>query len=121
MIGELFKAMFAGVGMVNINGVSYTGQNIHIIHDDVFVDGVRVGSNIPDRSVVVNIVGDVTRVQTHSGNVNISGSAGQVSTSSGDVSCSHILGDLSTYSGDVVCHDVSGDIRTYSGDIIKRK
>lgn len=121
MIGELFNAMFKGAGTVNINGTEYTGQNIYILHDDVFVDGVLQGSNVPDRNVTVSIIGDVTRVQTHSGDVQVYGNVSQLSTDSGDVHCNDILGYVRTLSGDVSCGDVGLSISTVSGDIIKRK
>lgn len=120
MIGELLDTMFSGVGTVKINGVKYTGQKISIIHDDVFVDGVLQGSNIPDRNVSVSIIGDVTRIKTHSGDVQVYGNVSQLSTDSGDVHCNDILGYVRTLSGDVLCRDVGGSITTISGDINKR-
>ena len=120
MIGELFGAMFKGVGTININGVEYTGQKINIIHDDVFVDGVLQGSNIPDRRVTVAIVGDVTRLETHSGSVSVSGNVQSINTSSGNVRCGDVGESVSTYSGNVSSQHIGGSVKTYSGNIVSK-
>jgi hypothetical protein len=121
VIGELFDAMFKGVGTVNINGVKYTGQKINIIHDDVFVDGVLQGSNIPDRRVIVTVEGDVTRLETHSGSVRVSGNCQSINTSSGDVRCGGIVESVSTYSGNVSSRFIEGSVKTYSGNIVSKQ
>lgn len=120
MIGELFDAMFKGTGTVNINGRNYTGQNIYIIHDDVFVDGVLQGSNIPDRKLEVTVIGDVTRLETHSGSVTVAGNVQSINTSSGNVRCEDVLENVSTYSGNVSSQHIEGSVKTYSGNIVSK-
>jgi hypothetical protein len=123
---------------ISINGQSFTGNNIQIKNNKIFVDGEEV--NPDDKAKVINISingmvnnvtidhchdveidGNVDSVNTSSGDISISGSASAIYNNSGDVLVSgDIHGEVITTSGDVKCKNIVGDIKTVSGDIIKR-
>lgn len=103
-------------GSITIDGRTFTGRNVTITGDQVFVDGVaQSGSLIGPVSVTVN--GDAATVQTTSGRIEVKGACNRVRSTSGDIECGNIGGDVETVSGDVNCKHVQGSVRTVSGDI----
>lgn len=106
--------------VIVVNGKTYHGNNVSVINDSVYIDGVLQDTpNGKTINIVIN--GDATEVSTASGDVIIKGSVEQsVTTASGDVEVSGRVGrDVSTTSGDVYAKHVEGSIRTVSGDISK--
>lgn len=102
---------------ITINNKTYSGNNIVITNGKVIINGkdvtpdgkeinIKVEGNITDLKVdacnKVQITGDVSLVQTKSGDVDISGNVnGSVQTMSGDVDCGNVGGSVSTMSGDI--------------------
>lgn len=95
-------------GTVNINGKSYQGQNVSVVNNKVFVDGVEVTDNevVKAKEIKIEVYGDVNQVETVSGDIIVSGNVENVKTVSGDVK---------------VFGSVTSNIKTVSGDIIKSK
>lgn len=124
-------------GSCNINGVTYTGNNITIVGGKVIIDGVEQESL--EESKVLNIIingnvdklescnevtvhGDCNSVDSMSGSVTINGNVENgIDTQSGRVEVSgDVGGSVETMSGRVSCGNVAGNIQTMSGNIKHR-
>jgi hypothetical protein len=122
-------------GSISINGSKYSGKNIRIENNKVYVDGNLVEGGKDDK--VINILvegsidrldvdycsnlvveGDVKTLNTVSADVKVNNVTGDIKTTSGDVdvkgSCG---GSVNTVSGDVTAKSIAGNVKTVSGDI----
>ena len=110
-----------GNGTVSVNGQTYSGNNVSIINNRVWIDGVEQTDNtLPSTGIIqVTVNGDVEKVETLSGDITVTGNTGAVSTSSGDVEIEgSAQGSVTTMSGDVrVRGSIGGSVSTMSGDI----
>ena len=106
-------------GTVNINGHTFSGKNISIENGPVIIDG-RIENIALDHHIVVNVNGDVEKIETASGDVNVSGNASSISTTSGNIQCRDVQGSVKSISGDITCGVIHGNVNTVSGDIFRR-
>jgi hypothetical protein len=122
---------------ININGVTYTGNNIIVKNNKVIINGndvtsdtkiinITVEGNLEEISadycekIIIN--GNVGIVTTMSGNIECNKDIlGNVRVTSGDIDCENIGGNVETVSGDVKCGNITGNVRTVSGDIRNKK
>lgn len=104
------------MGEITINGQTYSGNNLTIINNRVIIDGK---DQTPDaKEITISVTGDVNDVSVdYCKEINVVGNVGKLKTTSGDVYCSDVTGGITTTSGDVECQDVTGDVSTTSGDI----
>lgn len=104
---------------VQINGVTYSGNNISINADKVVVDG-ETKIELKEKNITINILSAVEELQANCKSIVAwSGSSiGSIRTVSGDVSCGDVSGSINTISGDVKCKKINGSVNTISGDII---
>lgn len=102
---------------VTINGKKYIGNNIVIFNGKIMIDGSNITSDEKVFNITVNgnidslkvdtcnkleIIGNVSNINTVSGDVDINGDvSGSIQTVSGDVSCGNVGGSLNTISGDI--------------------
>jgi len=107
---------------VNIDGHSYSGQNVSINNGKVVIDGVVQEQSLIG-PVTVIVTGDIESLASGSGNVDVTGNCGSVSTMSGDFTGrGNVTGNVKTMSGDVrVTGHIGGDVETMSGDIIQSR
>lgn len=105
-------------GSVNINGRSFSGNNVSINNGKVVVDGVLMDKYEEGTVVNVTIIGDVESLSNEVGSIKAT-TVGSISTMSGDVYCGDVGGSVKTMSGDVECKSVLGNISTMSGDVSK--
>ena len=88
-----------------------------------YVDGKKVDTSdvgMTELDVVnIEITGDVTNLNTSSGDVTVNGNFMLVSTGSGDVKCNNVV-NVKTGSGDITCSKASGSVSTVTGDIYRR-
>lgn len=107
---------------ISVNGKTYTGRNVSMVGNKVFIDGKE--ADVDQESKVINIVvtGDIDSLKVeHCKTISIKGDVGSLSSVSGDVECGDVTGSVSTVSGDVrVAGQVAGGVSTVSGDIIQR-
>lgn len=123
--------------MININGRTYSGNNIQISNNRVIIDGKDVTGDHKDEKVInisvegniesldvgycqkISVKGDCGRVKSASGDVKITGNVtGDVSAQSGEIEIGgNVGGSVSTQTGDVKCGTVSGSVKTTTGDI----
>lgn len=118
-------SQFSASGTVVINGRSYSGKNVSIRNNKVYVDGVLAdgGGQVAATTFDVRIEGPVTApVTLTNGTLTITGEvSGGVRTTSGDVVIhgNVAAGDVASTSGGVeVDGDVHGDASTISGNIV---
>lgn len=105
---------------VTINGQTYSGYNIKIDNNQVYVDG-KLQTQSLSGPITVTVNGDCASLNTVSGDVVIQGNvSGNVVSTSGDVDIKgSVSGNINTVSGDVsVSKHHSEKINTISGDII---
>lgn len=89
---------------VQINGVTYSGNNISINADKVVVDG-ETKIELKEKNITINILSAVEELQANCKSIVAwSGSSiGSIRTVSRDVSCGDVSGSINTISGDVKC------------------
>jgi hypothetical protein len=121
--------------MININGKSYSGNNVVINNNQVIIDGKNVTDEHKD-SKTINIVvngnlntldvdvaetvtvnGDAGSVEVVNGNINCGNVKGGVKTVNGDVEAGYVEGGISTVNGDVEADTVHGEVKSTNGDI----
>lgn len=105
------------MGVIRINGVSYSGRSISINNGNITIDGKK--AELKDEKVItIEVTGDIDKLSADEcQTITVSGSCGSVSTMSGDVECGNIGGSVSTMSGDVSCGGIGGNVSTMSGDV----
>lgn len=110
---------------ININGRSYSGNNVSVVNGRVFVDGKDVTDQPGAESKVINIAinGKVDSLHVDAcEKVAVIGTVGDLQTKSGDINIEgDVAGNVTTQSGDVDCYDIHGDVQTQSGDIKHKK
>jgi hypothetical protein len=96
------RIISGGNSTVQINGVTYEGNNVSIVNGKVVVDGkTQEQALIGNIEVIVHGNPDV--VESMSGDVTVHGNiAGSVNTMSGNVVAKAIGGSVSTMSGNIV-------------------
>ena len=104
---------------IRINQSSYSGSNVSIVNNKVYIDGVLQGQHDNDKSISIVIEGNIESLSVDACNsVQVKGGVtGAVKTVSGDITCGNVGGSVSTISGDVRCGNISGSVSTVSGDI----
>lgn len=102
---------------VTINGKTYIGNNIIVSNGKIMVDGKNVTSD--DKVINITVNGNIDSLKVDTCNkLEIIGNVTNVNTVSGDVDINgDVNGSIQTVSGDVKCNNVSGSINTLSGDI----
>lgn len=108
------------MSQININGKSYSGNNINIKDNKITIDGNVI--NEDSKNITIEIHGNVEYLCIDACNsIVVSGTAGAIKTKSGNISIkSDVLGSIKTMSGNVHCDNVHGSILTMSGNIIKK-
>ena len=115
---ELASVHLKGTNVITINGKSYTGNNITVVNDEVYIDDVKQDV-IESKIINIIINGDVDNVSTVSGDIVIKGNArNTVTSTSGDIEiCGNVEGSVNTVSGDVAAKTISGGVSSVSGNI----
>lgn len=106
-----------GLTSVNINGVTYSGSNVCVKNNRVYIDGV-IQEQIFDRDINVVVNGNIDKVELDVGDITVNGNVSQgINISTGDVECKDVTGNVSTSCGDIKCGKVTGNVSTTCGDI----
>lgn len=102
---------------VTINGKTYIGNNIIVSNGKIIIDEKNVTSD--DKVINITVNGNIDSLKVDTCNkLEIIGNVTNVNTVSGDVDINgDVSGSIQTVSGDVKCNNVSGSINTLSGDI----
>lgn len=121
---------------ITINNTVFTGNNIRVENGNVIIDGEDVTPDSKEIHIAVQgdvesidvgvcrefeVIGNVGKVRTGSGDLKCGNVTGDVQTGSGNVDCWSIGGSVQTGSGDVSAENISGSVKTGSGDITYRK
>ena len=103
--------------MININGKQYSGNNLCVSGNRVYVDGKEVEAE-DQKTITIVVDGNIEQLSVDScKSVEIKGNVHSVKTVSGDVRCGNVCGSVQTVSGDVRCPTIGGNATTVSGDI----
>lgn len=110
-----FLKMLGNNSNVNINGKSYSGNNITVQNSVVFVDGVEQGDFGDDKKVVIKIMSNVDSIESKE-SITIQGSvkAGEIITGT-SFNADNVIGNVKAGSS-VNCDDIKGNV--YAGTTI---
>lgn len=102
---------------VIINGKTYVGNNIIVSNGKIMIDGKNITSD--DKVINITVNGDIDSLKVDTCNkLELIGNVTSINTVSGDVDINgNVNGSIQTVSGDVNCNNVGGSINTLSGDI----
>jgi hypothetical protein len=101
---------------ITINSNLFSGDNISVVNGKVFIDGNDV--TLDAREIHISVQGDVQSIDVGTCNdFEVIGNVGKVRTGSGDLKCDNITGGVQTGSGGVECDSINGDVQTGSGDV----
>lgn len=84
---------------IQINGKTYSGNNVIINNGKVIIDGVNQ-DQIDEKIINVNIVGSVENMKYISGDVNVDGDVNNMKYISGNVHC-NVANNMKYVSGSV--------------------
>ncbi|QAX98501.1 hypothetical protein AsFcp4_77 [Aeromonas phage AsFcp_4] len=100
---------------ITVNGKVLNGKNVDIVGGRVMVDGQEVENS---SKLVIQIVGDVDKLEVGAGDVEITGNAVNVEIDAGDVVIKGDVGRLTVECGDVRVGGKSGKSNVVCGDLI---
>ena len=102
---------------ITINGDNFSGNNITMNGNKIFIDGKE--HKTTDKIVNILVHGDVKSITAPGANeVIVSGSCDIIKTTSGDIEVGGDVGTITATSGDVkVDGEVGGNVTTMSGDV----
>ena len=103
--------------MIIINGKSYSGNNLRITNNKVYIDGVLQGDDSKVITIVVN--GNINTIEADTcETITINGDCGSIETTNGDVDVTNqVTGNIKTTNGNVNCGTVLGGVKTTNGNI----
>lgn len=101
--------------MININGVSYVGNNINIVNGKVTIDGKNINDLEKATVLEINVTGDLVSL-TSDMSVTCQNVLGSVSAG-GSIQCNNVGANVSA-GGSVTCMNVGGSV-TAGGSIRK--
>lgn len=101
---------------ITINGNVFSGDNISVVNGRVTINGKDV---TPDaKEIHISVQGDVESIDVGAcREFEVIGNVGKVRTGSGDLKCGNVTGDVQTGSGNVDCWSIGGSVQTGSGDV----
>lgn len=107
--------------MINVNGKSYTGNNICVNGNKIIIDGEELKTD--SKTINISINGNTDKISVDQcDKITVTGHVNDLKTMSGDVEITgDVKGSVKTMSGDVYCGDIAGSITTISGDIRYKK
>lgn len=107
--------------IINGNSIASNGKSISIVGNRIIIDGTDMTPDSKDISITIN--GNIESLSAdHCNQINIIGEVTKAKTVSGDIDIKGgVLGDVSSVSGDIKCGAVTGSVKTVSGDIKNKK
>lgn len=112
-----FARLLGSHSTVNINGRTFSGREVLVQNNQVFIDGKPAEGLEPQVPLSIAITGHVELLESATADVTVSGAVGSLTTGSGDIACGDVTGSVSTISGDVQCGAVGGSVSSRSGDV----
>lgn len=100
---------FGRNSQIQVNGKNYTGGNISIVGDNVYIDGVLHDSFDGTKKTEITVLCNVDKI-TSEESINIKGNVTGDVLASGNVNCDDIDGNV-TADGNVNCDDIGGNAR----------
>lgn len=94
---------------ININGKAFIGNNVSIINNQVYIDGVLQGDVDDTKKVEITVLSNVDRIESDE-SINIKGKLNAKEVVAGtNVNCDNIVGNVSAGTN-VNCDDIKGDV-----------
>jgi DUF4097 and DUF4098 domain-containing protein YvlB len=107
--------------MININGMSFSGQNIQITNNRIYIDGklIEDPEAVESKTINITVDGNVSKLEVDNAeSVTVTGDAGSVKTVNGNVRVgASIQGDVKTVNGNVTADVIEGRVSTVNGNI----
>ena len=106
--------------MININGMSFSGNNIQISNNKIYIDGKRIDEQFEDQKTFNVVVdGPLSKLDVDNAeSIEIKGDVGSVKTTNGNVKVSGLVqGDVKTVNGNVSAINIEGKVSTVNGNI----
>lgn len=106
--------------MININGMSFSGQNISIKNNQIYIDGKRIDEQFEEQKTFnITVDSPVSKLEVDNAeSIEIKGDVGTVKSTNGNVNISGtVSGDVKTVNGNVKAASIEGDVRTVNGNI----
>ncbi|AAQ17912.1 hypothetical protein Aeh1ORF250c [Aeromonas phage Aeh1] len=100
---------------ITVNGKTLVGKNVDIVGGKVMVDGEEVENS---SKLVIQIVGDVEKLEVGAGDVEIKGNVVSVEVDAGGVVIGGDVERLTVECGDVRVNGKSGKCNVACGDLI---
>jgi len=107
--------------MIIINGKKYTGNNLSISNNEVFIDGKRMEDDEDSKSITIQVEGNIETITAdYCDSMSITGTCGNVTSKNGNIDViGDVLNDVTTKNGNIHCGHVAGDVETKNGNITK--
>lgn len=104
--------------MININGKSYSGDNLSVINGVVYIDGNKVDST-DEKVINISVEGNVDKLEVDSCNsIRVAGDCGTVNSKNGNLSIGgNVGGDVTNKNGNITCSRVGGSVDNKNGNI----
>lgn len=107
--------------MININGMSFQGQNIQITNNKIYIDGKLIEDQevVESKKIYITVDGNVSKLEVDNADlVSVTGDAGTIKTTNGNVRVVGIVhGDVKTVNGNVSAINIDGKVSTVNGNI----
>ena len=91
------------MGTVSINGKTYTGNNVTITGDSVYIDG-KLHDDSNDDSKTINVVvnGDLDSIEVETCNrITVNGDSKFINSKNGNIHASNVFGNIETKNGNI--------------------
>ena len=108
--------------MIKINGKSYQGNNVSIINNKVYIDGVLQNDSVDSNSkqIYITIEGNIEKLEVDNcDEIKVNGDVNVLDTKNGNVVCKNVHGDVTSKNGNIVCTQINGNVETKNGNVIR--
>ncbi len=119
---NLIELAFKYMSTIKINNSTYSGNNITIIKNRVYVDDILVDTQ-QDRIINITVEGDIETIKSGAGDITIKGNVkNSVETGAGNIDIGgDVGGNVSSGAGNIKCNNITGNVKTGVGDIRYKK
>lgn len=107
--------------MININGQSFSGQNIQITNNRIYIDGKLIEDQevVESKNIYITVDGNVSKLEVDNAEtISVTGDANTIKTTNGNVRVVGVVhGDVKTVNGNVSAINIEGKVSTVNGNI----
>ena len=105
--------------MIKVNGKSYTGNNVSIINNEVFIDGKKAEQSEDTKVINITVDANIEKLDVdYCDKLEINGDCRNVISKNGNLEIKgNVTGDVTNKNGNVICREVGGDVATKNGNV----